>query len=123
MAQGQLSQAIGFLRQLVRPRSSELTDRHLLERFAADRDEAAFADLVHRHGAMVLSVCRRVLNDHDAADDAFQATFLILARKAGTLCWQDSIANWLYEVAYRTARKARADACRRRVLERQVGDM
>jgi RNA polymerase sigma factor (sigma-70 family) len=72
---------------------------------------------------MVLSVCRRLLNDADAAEDAFQAAFLVLARKAGSLGWSDSIGTWLYEVAYRTALKAKADAAHRRAQERQAPTM
>src|SRR3712207_3694597 len=76
-----------------------LSDRELLARFAAGRDEAAFAALLRRHGPMVLRVGRRVLlNGHDA-EDVFQATFLALARRAGSRGWQESIANWLYLVA------------------------
>jgi RNA polymerase sigma factor (sigma-70 family) len=124
MANVQLSQLVGYLRRLVRaPADIGLTDRHLLERFTSQRDETAFTELVQRHGAMVLSVCRRVLNDADAAEDAFQAAFLVLARKAGSLRWSESIGTWLYEVAYRTALKAKADASRRRAQERQAPTM
>src|SRR6478672_87945 len=76
-----------------------LDDRHLLDRFARHRDEAAFAALVRRHGPMVLGVCRRVLRDRHAAEDAFQATFLLLARKAGSLRQPDRLGPWLYGVA------------------------
>src|SRR5438093_11154662 len=78
-----------------------LTDRQLLERFYADREEAAFTALVERHGGMVLGVCRRVLQDPHEAEDAFQATFLVLARKAGSLRWSESGGNWLFGVACR----------------------
>src|SRR5262245_31882736 len=81
------------------------TDRALLARFAHSRDEEAFTELVRRHGPMVLGVCRRVTADEQAAEDAFQACFLVLARKAGAGLWQDSIAGWLHEVAWRVARK------------------
>ena len=79
------------------------TDRELLHRFAGRRDEAALATLVHRHGAMVLRVAQRVLQQKQDAEDVFQATFLVLARKAELSLWRHSLANWLYEVAYRLA--------------------
>jgi RNA polymerase sigma factor (sigma-70 family) len=91
-------------------------DRQLLRRFLNQRDEAAFAALLDRHGAMVLRVCRRVLHDGHEAEDAFQATFLILARKAGTIRKQQSLSSWLYSVAYHVAVRARAGAARREEL-------
>jgi RNA polymerase sigma factor (sigma-70 family) len=99
----------------------DLTDRQLLERFAAVRDEEAFRILVERYGALVLGVCRRVLRHEQDAEDAFQATFLVLARKAGTACWRESVGNWLYEVAHRLAAEARKHAARRRRHELQAG--
>jgi RNA polymerase sigma factor (sigma-70 family) len=98
----------------------EATDRQLLERFVVRGEESAFAVLVERHGPMVLSVCYRLLrNDHDA-EDAFQATFFVLARRAGSLRWHESVGSWLYEVAWRVARKARADSARRQLHERKT---
>ncbi len=97
-----------------------LTDGQLLGRFAARRDEGgdpAFAALVERHGPMVLRVCRGVLRDDHEAMDAFQATFLVLARKGGSLWVRDSLGPWLHRVAYRAATRARAGAARRRALE------
>ena len=94
-----------------------LSDRQLIERFTArsdTADEAAFAALVNRHGPMVLDVCRQILGDLHDAEDAFQAVFLVLARKARTIREPDLLANWLYGVALRTARKARAQLARRR---------
>jgi RNA polymerase sigma factor (sigma-70 family) len=96
-----------------------LTDRKLLRRFASRRDEAAFAVLVHRHGALVWRVCRTVLGDVHAAEDAFQATFLILVRKAGSIGRPELLANWLYGVAYRVALRARKLRTRREVHEQQ----
>jgi RNA polymerase sigma factor (sigma-70 family) len=101
----------------------QLSDRRLLERFTKDRDEDAFAALVQRHGPMVLGVCRRVLGNEADAQDAFQVTFLVLARKADTLEKPDLLANWIYGVAYRTAVKLRGRAARRRERERQAAAM
>src|SRR6516225_4312831 len=96
---GRLIQRLG--KSLNADAASRLRDGKLLERFIADNDEAAFTVLVERHGPMVLGVCQRVLgNSHDAAD-AFQATFLVLARKTGTIRKSDSVASWLYGVAQR----------------------
>lgn len=85
----------------------ELADQDLLNRFARTRDEEAFAALVERHGPMVLGVCRRVLQDECDAEDAFQATFLVLARKANGIRKREAVGSWLYGVAYRVANKLR----------------
>jgi len=98
-----------------------LTDRELLRRFAEVGDEEAFASLVRRHGPMVHQVCRRVLHDWHDAEDALQATFLVLARKAGTRGWQESVAGWLHEAACRIALKVRVTAARRRTHEQRAG--
>jgi RNA polymerase sigma-70 factor (ECF subfamily) len=100
-----------------------LSDGQLLSRFVATRDEEAFEALVRRHGPMVLGVCRRVLGDPHEADDAFQATFLVLATKAASVVPAEMLPNWLYGVARQTAVRARAASAKRRRRERQVLDM
>ncbi len=102
-----------------------LTDGQLLERFATRPPEvsgAAFGALVQRHGPMVLRVCRAVLRDPDDAQDAFQATFLVLVKKARALWVRDSLGPWLHQVAHRTACRARSDAIRRRRHERRAAE-
>ena len=100
-----------------------LTDGQLLGCFIDQRDDAAFAALVRRHGPMVLSVCRRMVGNLHDADDAFQATFLVLIRKASSIKPRELVGNWLYGVAYHTALKARALASRRQAREKQVTAM
>src|SRR5262245_58421819 len=90
------------------------TDRQLLERFVSGREEAAFAALVHRPGAVVLRVCRRELACEQDAEDVFQATFLALARQAPLIPWQDSVGHWLQTVARRLSLRARCSASRLR---------
>jgi RNA polymerase sigma factor (sigma-70 family) len=124
MASGQLGPVVDYLRKVVSPRGiDEPTDGQLLEWFVEQHHEDAFGMLVQRHGAMVRGVCLRVLNDCHDADDAFQATFLVLARKASAIRKRDSVASWLYGVAYRTALRARARNARRQAHEREAPDM
>src|SRR5262245_36313799 len=92
-------------------------DAVLLDRFSRHRDGAAFAELVRRHGPVVLGVCERILRDGHAAEDAFQATFLLLATKAGTLRQPELLGHWLHAVAYRTATKLRGQRWRRQIRE------
>ncbi len=101
--------------------ASGLTDRQLLDRFMSQRDEAAFEALVRRHGPTVLRVCHGGLRDHNDVQDAFQATFLILVRKSGSIRKLDSVGGWLYGVACRVAARARVEKARRRTAEERSG--
>ncbi len=115
MASGRSGIALGQIRRLFDEGTlTGLTDAQILERFVARRDEGAFAILVERHGPMVLAVCRGVLKNVNDAEDAFQATFLVLFRKADGLRVGGSLGSWLYRVAYRIALRANAVAARRR---------
>jgi len=96
---------------------SGLSDASLLRQFVSSRDEEAFAALVARHGPMVLSVCQSVLREARDAEDAFQATFLVLVRRAHSLWIDDSLGGWLHRVAYRVAIRASADVARRHKRE------
>src|SRR3954470_17862788 len=109
-----------LLRVTSTPDAGDAPDAELLRRFARDRDEAAFAALLQRHGPMVFGVCRRVLRQVQDAEDAFQATFLVLARKAGSVADPARLANWLYGVAYRVSLRARAEAAKRRDREQRA---
>jgi RNA polymerase sigma factor (sigma-70 family) len=106
----------------LRPACAALPDCKLLARFVADRDEEAFAQLVRRHGPMVMGVCKRLLRHAEDAEDVFQATFLILARKAASVANRDAVGSWLYRVAFRTAQEARAMRTRRRAKEQRLAE-
>jgi RNA polymerase sigma factor (sigma-70 family) len=117
-----LNKALAHLRLSLLP-ADNLTDRHLLERFLANHDEAAFAALVQRHGRMVMGVCNRILGNIQDCEDVFQAVFFILARKAGSVVKQETLASWLFTVAHRASLEARASITRRRIREQQMADL
>jgi RNA polymerase sigma factor (sigma-70 family) len=124
MATNELGQVLQRLRQaVVLPDGAGMTDGQLLGCFVERRDEAAFAALVKRHGPMVWGVCRRILGQRQDAEDAFQAAFLVLVRKAAAVLPREMLANWLYGVARQTALQARRAAVRRKARERQVSPM
>src|SRR2546430_3910168 len=117
----QLEGVIRHLRKVARQgEGAQVGDAELLERFIAHRDDGAFELLVRRHGPMVLGVCKRVLGNETDAEDAFQATFLVLVRKASSIIPRTQVGNWLHGVAHKTALKAKARNGRRRVKEREA---
>ena len=121
MASGQLDGVLHHLRQLVTAgQPGPRPDRELLERFVRHRDEAAFAALVRRHGPMVLAVCRRVLGDAHDAEDACQAAFLVLARRAASIRRKEAVGAWLHGVAYRVACNLKRQVARRHAREGAV---
>jgi RNA polymerase sigma factor (sigma-70 family) len=120
MATAQLGTLLRHIQHLAVDRGAQQrTDRQLLDDFVARRDEAAFAALIARHGPMVLRVCRRALDHEQDSEDAFQATFLVLARHGGSIRQREALTDWLHGVAYRTAMKAKRTAARRRNHEAQ----
>jgi RNA polymerase sigma factor (sigma-70 family) len=122
MATAQAGIVLRHIRDLVASENTgKLLDRQLLERFTTAHEQEAFATLIRHHGPLVLSVCRRVLGNWHDAEDAFQATFLILARKADSIHKQQSLGCWLYQVAYHAALKAKTQAVHRQQRERQAG--
>jgi RNA polymerase sigma factor (sigma-70 family) len=121
MPVGQLSKVLQHLRQVIdRQDTAAIPDGDLLRRYVQERDEAAFEALVRRHGSMVFGICQRVLHNRHDAEDAFQASFLVLVSKAATLRSPGMLGSWLHGVAYRTAQHARAAAVRRRAKEAAV---
>jgi RNA polymerase sigma factor (sigma-70 family) len=124
MAGAAVAAVLQHIRQWVRgPHDDATTDGQLLERFATLRDEAAFAELVQRHGRLVHNVCLRILRDVHDAEDAFQAVFLVLARKANSIRNRDSVASWLYGVAHRIAVRAKVQSRRQSAVPSESVDM
>jgi RNA polymerase sigma factor (sigma-70 family) len=124
MATAQLGTVIEQLcRAVLRQEGAGETDGQLLSSFLDRQDEAAFEAIVRRHGPMVFGVCRRLVGTHHDAEDAFQATFLVLARKAASVRPRERLANWLHGVALRTALKAKTMKAKRRGREQQVPQM
>jgi RNA polymerase sigma factor (sigma-70 family) len=120
MVAAQASKVFHCIRTLALHQHDGATDGNLLDLYVRLKDEAAFEALVRRHGRMVLGVCRRILGNSHDAEDAFQATFLVLVRKAGSIRPTGMVGNWLYGVAQRTAQEARRSAAKRRAKEAQV---
>jgi RNA polymerase sigma factor (sigma-70 family) len=120
MADSRAANVLGHLHHLLCSAAAPTEDGRLLERFVHKRDEEAFAELVARHGPLVLGLCRRLLGNLQDAEDVFQATFFVLARKAATIRKPESLSCWLHGVASRLAMKARAESQRRHSLERQA---
>ncbi|HEV3261599.1 MAG TPA: sigma-70 family RNA polymerase sigma factor [Gemmataceae bacterium] len=125
MSNSQLSAVVRYLRNKIAAAAEPdgTTDGQLLERFVRQRDESAFEVLMRRHGPMVLGICQRLLRDRHDAEDAFQATFLVLVRKAGSIGKRESVGSWLARIAYRTAVKAVGEAARRRARQSPLMDL
>jgi RNA polymerase sigma factor (sigma-70 family) len=117
MAGGQVSDLIQHLRRAVALDRAGMTDGQLLDCFVRHRDEAALAAIVRRHGPMVWGVCRRILRRHHDAEDAFQATFLVLVRRAASIQPSNQVGNWLYGVAHKSAQHARRTMAKRQLRE------
>jgi RNA polymerase sigma factor (sigma-70 family) len=121
MATNAMSHLLHYLRRVaVVDTLTGMSDGQLLEAFLTRREEQAFAALLRRHAAMVWGVCHRILQNPDDVEDAFQATFLVLVRKAASIVPRELVGNWLYGVAYRTASKAKVLKAKRAAKERQA---
>src|SRR5438034_11777425 len=124
MSVGRMQRVLDQLRRAaLTPVNGALPDAELLRRFVDQGDETAFTALVRRHAALVLGVCRRVTGDEHDAEDAFQAAFCVLLRKAGSIRRREVLGGWLYGVAYRTALAAKARRAKTRRREVQVDAM
>src|SRR5919109_1027029 len=110
-----------ILEQARQTAASAVSDGELLDRFVSARDQAAFELLLWRHARLVLGVCQRVLGNIEDAEDAFQATALILARRAARIRKREAVASWLYKVAFRTALMLRERRTRRKLHEQPIG--
>src|SRR5260370_304507 len=121
MTEQPLSRVLQHLRKLAAVQTNRgLSDRELLDRFIGSQDESAFMVLIERHGPMAFGVCRRALSNFHDAEDACQATFLVLARKAAAVRKKASLGSWLHGVACRVAAKLKRDHARRKSRERRV---
>ena len=120
MAVHRLTKVIQLVRSTTLPDETSVSDGQLLDQFIEHQDEFAFAALVRRHSPMIWGVCRRIVGHHHEAEDAFQATCLVLARKAPSIRPREMVANWLFGVAQRTALKAKTMAAKRHTREKQV---
>src|SRR5262249_47741181 len=124
MASRHLSKVLQHLRYIISGKGAgDAADSQLLKQFISQQDENAFRKLLDRYGPMVMGVCGRALADPHDAEDAFQATFLVLVQKAGAIQEQELVGNWLYGVAFRIARRARLNAARRAFARAEVPDM
>ncbi len=122
MARDVISEFVNRLQKSVAETDERPSDGRLLERFVSNGDEAAFATLVDRFGPMVLGICRRIVGDSHTAEDAFQATFLVLASKAASLTRRELVGNWLCGVAFRIARHAKTDAAHWHARRREFNE-
>src|SRR6516164_4379781 len=118
-----LKRIVEYLHRVLPAPDGGPTDAQVLRRFVTQRDDDAFAVLVYRHGPMVWGVCQRVLRHRQDAEDAFQATFMLLARKAAGITSHQAVGSWLYSVAYRTALEAHMSNARRRAREKSLDDV
>ncbi|MGH7223635.1 MAG: RNA polymerase sigma factor [Gemmataceae bacterium] len=123
MPSNTINEVIQYLRTTLLRDGADLTDGQLLECFVNRREPTALEALMRRHGPMVWGVCRRILDNHHDVEDAFQATFLVLVRKAGSIRSGAKVGNWLYGVAHQTALKARATRTKRKARERPMADV